>query len=157
MKVIKQDENGRIVIDGEGERVELHHWIPGESPAVLVNFCFASRKLGQIKEEGRKEDFIPDPATPQESREEHLKAQVRLLLELCKRLSRIHYATDVLDTIVRELTAKKRLSRDAREHLKKIMKPNSKLECNCNACGELHVLMELNKKDLERLEGENSK
>lgn len=40
MKIIKQDENGRIVIDGEGEIVILSRSIPGESPAVLTNFVF---------------------------------------------------------------------------------------------------------------------
>lgn len=40
MKVICQDNDGRIVIDGEGVKVPLDRPIPGDSPAVLTNFVF---------------------------------------------------------------------------------------------------------------------
>lgn len=44
MKFIKQDENGRIVIDGEGMEIKLHKSIP-DSMAVLTNFCFDCRSI----------------------------------------------------------------------------------------------------------------
>ena len=40
MKIIRQDEDGRIVIDGEGEEIFIDKGIPGDSPAVLTNFVF---------------------------------------------------------------------------------------------------------------------
>lgn len=40
MKIVGQDKEGRIVIDGEGEIVTLERSIPGESPACLTNFVF---------------------------------------------------------------------------------------------------------------------
>ena len=40
MKFIEQDENGRLVIDLEGERIELHCAIPGNSPAFIKNGRF---------------------------------------------------------------------------------------------------------------------
>jgi len=40
MKIIGQDVNGRIVIDGEGEKFVISKGIPADSPAVLTNFVF---------------------------------------------------------------------------------------------------------------------
>lgn len=40
MKILGQDENGRIVIDGEGVEVEIGAPIPGDSPVVLKRFVF---------------------------------------------------------------------------------------------------------------------
>lgn len=40
MKIIKQDDSGRIVIDGEGQIIKVNKTIPSDSPAVLCNFTF---------------------------------------------------------------------------------------------------------------------
>lgn len=40
MKVMGQDKDGRIIIDGEGEVVHIKKAIPGDSPAFLTNFTF---------------------------------------------------------------------------------------------------------------------
>ena len=47
MKIVGQDKDGRIVIDGEGEEVHIRKGIPADSPAFLTNFT-----------------FINDPGTP---------------------------------------------------------------------------------------------
>lgn len=43
MKFIKQNDEGRLVIDGEGEEIVLREDIPGDSPAELINFRFVRR------------------------------------------------------------------------------------------------------------------
>ena len=44
MEVIKQDKDGRIVIDGEGEEIDIHCGIPADSPVILTNFVFKGAK-----------------------------------------------------------------------------------------------------------------
>lgn len=45
MKILGQDSNGRIVIDGEGETVYISNErsIPADSPVFITNFRFISR------------------------------------------------------------------------------------------------------------------
>jgi hypothetical protein len=40
MKCLGQDEDGRLIIDGEGVKIEIEKPIPGDSPAFLQNFVF---------------------------------------------------------------------------------------------------------------------
>jgi hypothetical protein len=40
MKILGQDSNGRIVLDGEGEVVKIHKGIPADSPFFIMNFSF---------------------------------------------------------------------------------------------------------------------
>jgi hypothetical protein len=40
MKILGQDSNGRIVIDGEDEVVNVHSEIPPDSPCFITNFTF---------------------------------------------------------------------------------------------------------------------
>lgn len=49
MKILGQDRDGRIVIDGEGEVVKTHKGIPALSPAFLTNFVFDCNEQENIK------------------------------------------------------------------------------------------------------------
>ena len=40
MRVIEQNKDGQLVIDGELEEVVLERPIPGNAPAFLTNFVF---------------------------------------------------------------------------------------------------------------------
>lgn len=56
MRVIGQDELGRIVIDGEGEIVYTDKGVPGDSPAVLTNFVFDGSGGKWTHHDGLKEN-----------------------------------------------------------------------------------------------------
>ena len=53
MKIKGQSKKGRIIIDGEGERVEITKPVPAESPVVLTNFTFISNFEDDEVEKGK--------------------------------------------------------------------------------------------------------
>ena len=61
MRVIEQDENGRIVIDFEQLEINITRPIPGDSPAILTNGIF------HINEPTSKKELI-EPTIPIKNR-----------------------------------------------------------------------------------------
>lgn len=64
MKVIGQDEDGRIIIDGEGEIVHIKKAIPGDSPAFLTNFTFIDTQAEIDEAFGRIATVIENISKP---------------------------------------------------------------------------------------------
>ena len=50
MKIVGQDEDGRIVIDFEGEEIKVERTVPGESPVVVMNALFTF--VGKVGDKG---------------------------------------------------------------------------------------------------------
>ena len=63
MKIIGQNSDGRIVIDGEGEEVTIDKGIPADSPMFVTNFVFNIAQTEEDKEKVIDNRVIADKSS----------------------------------------------------------------------------------------------